>query len=1846
MCTIIPLHVEDVLRKGSGTLCENLLMVEAHHSNIIFPNKSISATNKFYENHLIDSETYVGGHVEALASGVYRNDIPMDFKIERKQINTILGDVDEVIKYTANKRKFDLATCTNLEEVRKDIVSRLLLLRDEGVPQTVLEQGDTVGYARRREKCTIVHVDVAAMYPNIIISNRLQPHAIVNEEICAACCHNKVENDCKKLMEWKWRGEIIPANRHEYNLIKTQIESEKVSVGDEKKHYFELPRAQQDELLKARLKEYSRRVYKKTHQTVTVKKMEMICMRENSFYVDTVLAFRDRRYVYKGLLKKAQIALSKAKAENASEHELQECEKEVVMYDSMQLAHKCILNSFYGYVMRKGSRWQSMEMAGVVTRTGHRVIAQARDVLSNIGQPLELDTDGIWTAFPETFPSSYRLTGPGKSVLVLSFPCEMLNRLTALKFSNRQYQTLIVPEGVKDSERKMVTADSKFEISSKCTIEFEVDGPYKAMVLPASKEKGKSIKKRYAVFHLDGKLAELKGFEMKRRGELKLIKIFQSTVFSYFLHGATLPEVYDEVTKVARQFMSYLTTKGENMADDEILDLLTESSNMSRSLTSYAGAKTCQVTTAKRLVEFLGKQIGQSKGLKCAYIIANRPLSASVTERAIPVPIFSADEGSKTFFLSKWLKAPPAQHRNDLRGIIDWEYYITRLESCIQKLITIPSALQGIPNPMPEVRQPEWLEKEVSLLKAKGRQANLVDLFQSGRDGAASVIDIESLADEKGAPGKAESAAKQGELENGAAQPEVKKRLRDEINFEFKDKVPNFDRHFDRWLRYMKRYWRALRDERRRRRNEQAKAAGNPATEETDASAAAASSPQNRSSVPRYLTTSLTDFYSRKEKDILRQEWNVIQIAETLTPGIYRLWALTGKNLVSVSLTVDRTFYVNSLIEFPEDRTMTRVHFSPPRSHPERYLYQKTISEVEFINAADSLSTLALGTEIEGVYETKTPLDFRAVMCLGAVCRLKARTKRRTVQQLSFSLGNFERLPKSATYLQNCEFRLLFLYHVHRGQESVIGLYHLSPEELASDGVDKRKMHLITVNPFPETNANVVRALRERAPDLEVKLRREVSNVLGFAELGRILRKEQERAKQPTLLIIQSDSSTISGLYSIPAVREFPCIRMPFNESDSLLGDEGAAAEGSSAFFGRWQLNSVSVMQQRSEEVLPWFESQLECARAANIPIGNFDDDYASTILDVLFGRALSENHYLLWASSSREPDLGGNADDLELPLSSAPQELVREGSYHDGVSITLEMNALAIDSILEAPAVADIEGTTHIFSALMHNPQIDGDFAAAATLLKTTDGSEVARQFMLLRQMVSKWVKELEEQPFNDLLLSHLPRWLNNTRSRLYEPAMVQMVDSFMKKIFHRVMLELEKLGAKVVYGSFDKVIIATKKRTLADAKEYINFLFSTLRKKQLFEFITLVPVQFWSPLIFLDKNNFAGFLFGEENGGEASAVKPAPAPKEQPVKIRRIADDDDEEEGDATHRASAGNEEDKKGDGRSETPSTAEDNTGKSLSAADSEKAAPVAKVRERLQLTNSWNIADYLPELVRKVFLVLVAEFLINTKAVADENLGTSSTDSSEVAPEIGEERGFSTAQYESRESKELSGVVVQRLLPEKFQQKMFMAVQQLSSQPPQAVTSLPLTSNGRQLLRPALAYVVFSTRVFELDSRLDVAVRRLRRNLLSVITVNEFSPDAQFEYPCKSFIVRSFYCTYCNAWQDLDLLRDSRLLRRHWSCSYCQKPISPTIIEQLLCDTLKQSVTAYQVQDLICANCHSVKSDSLSRSCNVCRSDKFCLREPKEKILEQLAIMRAIAEYYAFDELKELVKWYSD
>ena len=150
LCTIVPLNPDDVLRKGTGTLCEMLLMVcsvvsskensfgvwansmkqvQAHQKEIVLPNKHQEPTEAFWEGHLLESETYVGGHVESIEAGVVRSDIPVNFALDTTAIDELLIDLDAALQFSIvveGKKAMD--DITNYDEVKAQIEKKLLEL--------------------------------------------------------------------------------------------------------------------------------------------------------------------------------------------------------------------------------------------------------------------------------------------------------------------------------------------------------------------------------------------------------------------------------------------------------------------------------------------------------------------------------------------------------------------------------------------------------------------------------------------------------------------------------------------------------------------------------------------------------------------------------------------------------------------------------------------------------------------------------------------------------------------------------------------------------------------------------------------------------------------------------------------------------------------------------------------------------------------------------------------------------------------------------------------------------------------------------------------------------------------------------------------------------------------------------------------------------------------------------------------------------------------------------------------------------------------------------------------------------------------------------------------------------------------------------------------------------------------------------------------------------------------------------------------------------------------------------------------------------------------------------------
>ncbi|GJW39003.1 DNA polymerase epsilon catalytic subunit A-like protein [Tanacetum coccineum] len=84
--------------------------------------------------------------------------------------------------------------------------------------------------------------------------------------------------------------------------------------------------------------------------------------------------------------------------------------------------------------------------------------------------------------------------------------------------------------------------------------------------------------------------------------------------------------------------------QGKDIADSELLDYISESSTMSKSLAYYGEQNSCAEITARRLADFLGVTMVKDKGLRCQYVVAYQ--GNPVSEWVVPVAIFETDAGS------------------------------------------------------------------------------------------------------------------------------------------------------------------------------------------------------------------------------------------------------------------------------------------------------------------------------------------------------------------------------------------------------------------------------------------------------------------------------------------------------------------------------------------------------------------------------------------------------------------------------------------------------------------------------------------------------------------------------------------------------------------------------------------------------------------------------------------------------------------------------------------------------------------------------------------------------------------------------------------------------------------------------------------------------------------------------------------------------------------------------------------------------------------------------------------------------------------------------------------------
>ncbi|KAL6947333.1 DNA polymerase epsilon catalytic subunit [Hanseniaspora vineae] len=1403
LCTIIPLNPDEVLRKGTGTLCEMLLMVQAYEHGILLPNKHTDPIERFYDGHLLESETYVGGHVESLEAGVFRSDLDSTFNIDTTAIDELLEELPRALKFSIEvESNAKMEDVTNFDEIKSQITTELLELKAEN---------------KRSEKPLIYHVDVASMYPNIMITNRLQPDSMKSERDCASCDFNRPGKRCDRRLDWAWRGEFFPAKMDEYGMVKRALQNENFPNKNRKAPnkfltFDELSYTDQVAHIKKRLSDYSKNVYHRTKVSETVTREAIVCQRENPFYANTVRSFRDRRYDYKGRAKDWKKKLSQIPS--SDKHGKDEAKKMVVLNDSLQLAHKVILNSFYGYVMRKGSRWYSMEMAGITCLTGATIIQMARKLVERIGRPLELDTDGIWCIIPKSFPEDYKFKLKNGKSLFMSYPCSMLNYRVHQHFTNDQYQTL------DDPVRK------KYTINSENSIFFEVDGPYKAMILPTSKEEGKGIKKRYAVFNDDGSLAELKGFELKRRGELQLIKNFQNDIFKMFLEGTTLEECYGAVAQVADRWLDILYSKGAMLEDEDLIELICENRSMSKTLKEYEGQKSTSITTAKRLGEFLGEDMVKDKGLQCKYIISSKPHGAPVTERAVPVAIFSSDLEIKRAFLRKWLMDFSLDDF-DPRAIIDWEYYKERLGSTIQKIITMPAALQDVENPVPRVEHPDWLKKKIATKKDKFKQTSLNRFFTKLENPKekATVNDIEDMFAEKPAP----QATKTSHI--------VSKRKRNEEPAEeeqlpiLPEECPNPDVDYVSFLKYSKIRWKQQELERKRR--------------ETIFGS-------KSNSIGR---SALGGFLKKHAESYAKSTWEVLQYKPSKDLDTTDVHLRINEQIHTIKIKTPKVVYCTfkkgyqpdaaQFSDFVIEKSATK-HSQGGTTAGSQNTYKITLSHQLFESELKSPCSLFNHSALTGIFEANISSTERAVMSLGSTIEFNSRVKGALGIGLEkgFNIADLKAV-ESDRYLQRFDMMTCYLLHIVTNIGYEFFLVHKSWDETCEVFVKKPTSSAQELN--QKTLVNMFKAQYQKKFEKVSKFEKfiKISDHTEFAiihdtdvkKVHRKLEKTLSQAKDEhgskLVLLLQSPYIN-SMLLSVNILNSIPLIH--FSMAELKLP----------------QINWVNVVCKRFVNHLlslgSWISNLLMLSKYSNIPIGNMNLDNLGYMLDVLYARKLTvQNIGLWWNDKQPLPDYGGEEKNLDITsFFQNSMEAINNSEIYDTVVLEVEMSNLMINTVLASTMIHELEGSDLA--------DVDG-----GSLIE--DGFNPGALSILRQLMKELWDSVMTTNNITaESLLQTFVLWVQNPESKLYDHSLNYHVQNLANKGLLRLIKEFGSLGSTCVFADKNKVLLKTSKLTVENAYAYGQYIIKSVRTDPLFTYLNLNIKNYWDILIWMDQYNYGG--------------------------------------------------------------------------------------------------------------------------------------------------------------------------------------------------------------------------------------------------------------------------------------------------------------------------------------------------------------------------------------------------
>jgi DNA polymerase epsilon subunit 1 len=868
-------------------------------------------------------------------------------------------------------------------------------------------------------------------------------------------------------------------------------------------------------------------------------------------------------------------------------------------------------------------------------------------------------------------------------------------------------------------------------------------------------------------------------------------------------------------------------------------------------------------------------------------------------------------------------------------------------------------------------------------------------------------------------------------------------------------------------------------------------------------------------------------------------------------------------------------------------------------------MYEFQMSEDFYLMNASQFAQVFNHEKIEGVYELQVPLIMRALINLGCVLSVQStKIAKEKLRESSFELCDLKSEVKLKSNYLGTEVKLnhVFLFHStsENGVRQVFGFFSLPGEML----------WVFVVDPAQNRDAipNIKRLYQEKkrakndvqaAQTQDSSAAEEIFQYPGNFDVRLSLHADEKAAVLAlnaafTEYQDQKRGPTMVSLQSSHSSRYLQMIGVAALRDFPVTLVPFHKKDNSFPALG-WQSYSLGRMMEHFLNLNDFLRDRVTLSRYGDVPIGNVDHDYTIFFADLFLARRLKKSEMILWYSPSEKPDLGGREqDDNKHNLDELVNPEINVSGNYGTVCIEMALWDLALNTIMQSNMFNEFESSL---------------------------GAVAEPKAQLLD-------KHLHQTPAKDSKeITILNNFSSVDESRISQPTFTiirGMVKSWSEEVAKRNRI------ASSMLEHFYRWITSTA------SGMYDPALYSLVHDLMKRTFIHLIAEirNFGSHIVFA---SFQKIVIATSKTEVSNAISYVNYVLKTVAKNELFKHIDLKPTQVWEHLIWM--------DAYNYGGIICENSEDGGTGNVDVEAQCGSA-------VDFHWNMADYLPAACKRRFMKLTAEYIFEILCFKKDR----ESDAGGNKENDAESQQVAKFGLPSKQLEQLSSFL-RKLLSSGLKRKLLSIVKEIQrlelneddvEENPYEFPILP--GSHLDMKNPALEFVKLISKFFSLDTTVSREFRTLRKDMLTILGIREFSEEANYVNPCEPFSLPQVICDYCNHCQDLDLTREEDILieseeesnQKSWLCSACHTLYDTVSIEQRLVNIVRKRLLTWQLQDLKCEKCKLVRAEEVRDHCAAC-SGKLATELDHDEFRRKMKVFENIANYYEMPMLHEVVKW---